>query len=192
MDEIRKWASSPVWDNERSKGRYLYPLKIDWRTATQEGLRLTARHPSGTVFRIGPYLCGNSPDSHVGPFRHCIDFHVPDGTPVRAAKEGKVIELIGHHERWGETEEFRDYLNFISIWHDNGEFTQYCHLQKASAAASGIELGGRVKRGQIIARTGKTGWTDCDHLHFGVFRAASNASPFKFKSLRPRWSLLPF
>ncbi len=189
MEQLRQWAKNPLWDNEKSKGRYIYPLKIARHTARLAGQRITKAHIPETVFMLGPFVCGNSPESHIGPFLHCIDFHVPDGTPVRATKDGKIIELVERHEKWGETEDFRDHLNFISIWHDNNEFSQYCHLQKGSASARGIKIGDRVRKGQIIATTGKTGWTDCEHLHFGIFRTVKNESPFSFKSLRPRWSL---
>ena len=86
----------------------------------------------------------------------------------------------------GDDPEFRDQLNYLTIRHENGEFSQYCHLAKGSVSAMGLRKGSIVQQGQQIATVGKTGWTDRDHLHFVVFRADSNK--FGFKSLKVRFT----
>jgi murein DD-endopeptidase MepM/ murein hydrolase activator NlpD len=82
-----------------------------------------------------------------------VDIGVPIGTPVYAAKSGKVI--------------FADYLgtagNAVMIQHDDGMETRYYHLNKVK-----VESGQTVKAGEEIAESGNTGGSTGPHLHFEV------------------------
>ncbi|MDD3774177.1 MAG: M23 family metallopeptidase [Patescibacteria group bacterium] len=61
-------------------------------------------------------------------------------------------------------------------------------LAKNSVSRNGLKIGDKVKKGQVIARTGKTGWTDRDHLHFIVFRLDNQiGNNHGFKSLKPKF-----
>jgi murein DD-endopeptidase MepM/ murein hydrolase activator NlpD len=123
------------------------------------------------------------------PFLNVVDFLIPDGTPVLAAQEGKIVELVEHNTEWGDGDKYRDTLNFMTLVHQSGELTQYCHLAKGAVSALGLQVGSGVKQGQRIATVGKTGWTDRDHLHFLAFRydKRNPDNPFGFKSLVPRF-----
>ncbi|GIO42301.1 M23 family metallopeptidase [Paenibacillus apis] len=81
-----------------------------------------------------------------------VDIGVPVGTPVYAAKSGKVI--------------FADYMgnagNAIMIQHDGME-TRYYHLNKFK-----VESGQEVEAGEEIAESGNTGGSTGPHLHFEV------------------------
>jgi murein DD-endopeptidase MepM/ murein hydrolase activator NlpD len=187
MEDIDAWADSPLWDDERSRGRYSYPLQISRQDAIREGKRLAMGNPPYETYRRNKFWCALSPDSHKSAFKWAIDFLVPDETPVLAAADGVVIEVIEHNDKWGDGREYRDLMNRVTIQHDNGEITQYCHLAKMSVSEFGVQRMNTVKRGQRIGTVGKTGWTDRDHLHLLVFRPAQNESPFTFKSLKPRF-----
>ena len=110
-----------------------------------------------------------------------------DGTEVLASASGIVTEIQESSDKWGDDIKYRDYLNYVTIQHANGEFSQYCHLLQWSVRESGILIGSQVEQGQVIAKVGKTGLTDRDHLHFIVFRGFRNESPFQFKSLVPQF-----
>lgn len=183
MDDLKKWADSPLWDDEPSKNRYRYPLSLTAEIAVREGERLAEGIPGDQVYRRGSFVCATSPESHLSPFKHAIDFLIPDGTPVLAALDGTVTEVQESSNHWGPTSDYGDYLNYVTISHGNGEFSQYCHLSQHSVSQSGVKVGMRVQTGQQVALVGKTGWTDRDHLHFIVFRGAQNESPWDFKSL---------
>ncbi|MGD0328667.1 MAG: M23 family metallopeptidase [Minisyncoccia bacterium] len=187
IKDLGKWAASPLWDGETSLGSYIYPLRIKSAIARKEGERLSIGIPPDEIYRLRHFFCAKSPGSHISCFAEAIDFLVPDGTSVLAAAKGMVIEVQNHSQQWGPTEEFRDYLNYITIEHDSGEYTQYCHLGQFSVAKNNLRIGSRVNRGQQIAVVGKTGWTDRDHLHFVVFKLVKNESPFPIKSLKPRF-----
>ena len=153
-----------------------------------EGARLAVGIPVDKTYRCGKFFCATSPQSHIGPYRWAIDFLVPDGTPILAAHEGKVIEIHELSDQWGDGPEYRDLLNYMTIDHGNGEFSQYCHLAQKSVSQNGVEVGSLMKEGDQIGIVGKTGWTDRDHLHFCVFKViGKNETPFTFKSLQPRF-----
>ncbi|MGG1878815.1 M23 family metallopeptidase [Paenibacillus cisolokensis] len=81
-----------------------------------------------------------------------VDIEVPIGTPVYAAKSGKVI--------------FADYMGnagkAIMLQHEGIE-TRYYHLNKIK-----VEPGQEVVAGEVIAESGNTGGSTGPHLHFEV------------------------
>ncbi len=56
------------------------------------------------------------------------------------------------------------YGNTLVIYHKLGLYTTYSHLSEFLA-----KKGDKVRKAQIIARTGSTGGVFGDHLHFGVY-----------------------
>lgn len=190
MEELRKIADSPIWNQGDSKGVYNFPLPQDGNFM-EDGKKLAIGIPEDETYIIGPYYAATSPQSHIGPYKWAIDFLVLDGTEVLAAEDGVIIEAIDGNFAWGDSEKFRDQLNYITIKHANGEFSQYCHLATQSFRQTGLKVGDSVKKGQQIARVGKTGWTDRDHLHFIVFRVEQlEGSPYGFYSLKVRFHYL--
>lgn len=86
-----------------------------------------------------------------------------ENQPVYAVDDGVVI--YNRHQISG------GYV--IHILHDYGEggyyVTEYGHLLKGSQR---VKEGTRVRKGQMIARMGKSGICSGPHLHFGVYRGA--------------------
>ncbi|MCF8085435.1 MAG: M23 family metallopeptidase [Desulfohalobiaceae bacterium] len=82
-----------------------------------------------------------------------IDVAVPSGTPVRAMESGKVA-LTGEFLFEGKA---------VFIDHGMGVISMYFHLSSISA-----EQGDRLKRGEVIGRSGVSGRTSGPHLHFGL------------------------
>ncbi len=209
MDEIRKLADHPTWhDGEQSKLVFGYPVPTTpwqagrwtlrgWKTMAERHIAdkklapytLVDGVPEDELYERDGFWCAMSPQSHMGPFLNAIDFLIPDGTPVLAAQEGEIVELVEHNTKWGDGDQYRDTLNFMTLVHSSGELTQYCHLARNSIRDLGLRVGSGVKQGQRIATVGKTGWTDRDHLHFLAFRddKKNPDNPFGFKSLVPRF-----
>lgn len=82
-----------------------------------------------------------------------IDIGVPSGTPVLAVADGEVLFA----------EYFSSYGNLILLKHKNALFTVYAHNRKFL-----VSKGQKVKQGQTIAESGKTGRASGPHLHFEV------------------------
>jgi murein DD-endopeptidase MepM/ murein hydrolase activator NlpD len=182
-----------VWGKELSTVTYGFPIEVE----DKEGLlvvsrRIAERKPAiskDELAMVGPFLTTTSPESHVGPFEPAIDFLVPDGTVVVAAHGGIISEVQESSDKWGDSPEFGKYLNYMTIRHEGGEYSQYAHLGRSSVAELGLSVGDRVKEGQAIAEVKKTGWTDRDHLHFIVFRSSleKEVNQFGFVGLVPRF-----
>ena len=63
----------------------------------------------------------------------------------------------------------------IQIKHDNGMVSEYGHLLKDSQK---VHEGDKVKKGQVIAKMGKSGMVTGEHLHFGLLKSNSNKGIF--------------
>ncbi|HJU35331.1 MAG TPA: M23 family metallopeptidase [Nitrososphaera sp.] len=107
-----------------------------------------------------------SSPAHVGKLRNAIDFIVAEKTPVLAAADGVVTLVKDDSHIGGPSIEYWHHSNFIVIQHPNREYSRYDHLAQGSAV---VGTGQYIKRGQIIARVGMTGFTYLPHLHFQVF-----------------------
>jgi murein DD-endopeptidase MepM/ murein hydrolase activator NlpD len=107
-----------------------------------------------------------SSPAHVGKLRNAVDFIVAENTPVLAAADGVVTSVKDDSHIGGPSIEYWHYSNFIVIQHSNEEYSRYDHLAHRSAT---VRAGQHVKRGQVIARVGTTGFTYLPHLHFHIF-----------------------
>lgn len=195
LELLKREADNPLYKSDREYPyRLVYPIR-DSAELKKRAHELADGISEQELFLIGPFLCCKSPDSHIGPFRHAIDFLVPDGSIVYASDEGQVEAVQTSSTRWGPTPECADDLNYITLahttWRTHHHFgppefhywTQYCHLAQGSEREFGIKVGDWVRAGQPIARTGKTGWTDRDHLHFMAFASDYGRGKFGFISL---------
>lgn len=110
-----------------------------------------------------------------------IDFVAPQGTPVCAAREGIVVEVVQHNKSGCASSKCMRLANFVKILHDDGSEALYSHLQYRGSLVS---PGEKVTRGQVIAKSGNTGWTTNPHLHFEVLipdYKGGKSIPTKFK-----------
>ena len=108
----------------------------------------------------------HSSPAHLGRLENAVDFVAPENTIVLAAAEGTVTYVKDDSNIGGPSVNFWAYSNFISIKHQNEEYTRYDHLAFGS---SRVKVGDIVSAGQEIAKVGMTGFTYLPHLHFQVF-----------------------
>lgn len=105
--------------------------------------------------------------SHRGVEQYTVDFGMPVGTPVYAAREGVVALAEDSHDAGCAHEECGRLANFVVVLHADGTTGEYFHLQHGSVQ---VRVGERVGRGALLAFSGNTGYTSVPHLHFGVYR----------------------
>jgi len=103
----------------------------------------------------------NSGFSHTGKNAFAYDIGMDLGTDVYAAAAGLVAFT---HE--GETacggEKLLKKANYVTIYHADGSATLYAHLSEVA-----VKVGDIVAAGQVIGKSGNTGYTNCvPHLHF--------------------------
>lgn len=83
-----------------------------------------------------------------------IDYAVPLGTPVLAADAGLVVKAAWDTSGYG---------NHVRIQHSDGYMTVYGHLSVID-----VKVGDRVNAGDVVGRSGSTGYSTGPHLHFEV------------------------
>jgi murein DD-endopeptidase MepM/ murein hydrolase activator NlpD len=105
-----------------------------------------------------------------GLFSHkniaAVDFEMPEGTPIYAAREGVVYTYKDQFIEGGPFFKYKNKSNFIIIKHTDESFGCYWHLKKDGVVAKK----GKVALGQLIGYSGATGFTLRPHLHFSVKR----------------------
>lgn len=123
--------------------------------------------PKGKSYRI---IQGyNGTYSHNNDYnRYAIDFDLKINDTICSVADGVVVGVIDKYRYGGSSQLWRenDRSNYITIYHPHsGIYTQYGHL---IFRGSFVKLGDEVKKGQPIALSGMTGFTDISHLHFNV------------------------
>jgi len=97
---------------------------------------------------------------------YAIDFALPEGTPILAARGGTVMQVESDFQRAGlDRERYGGRANFICILHDDGSMALYAHLKPEGVE---VRVGQQVRQGQRIALSGNTGFSTAPHLHFVV------------------------
>lgn len=94
-----------------------------------------------------------------------VDFTARQGTPVVAVASG-VVTLAGFD---------KDYGYLVEIRHSDGYSTRYAHNREYVVKAGDV-----VKKGQLIARVGRTGRASGTHLHFEVLKDGNNVNPMRY------------
>lgn len=100
--------------------------------------------------------------------RAALDFKMKKGTKICAARGGVVLRLKEDGDQGGADIKFRPFGNFVVIQHDDSTRSGYWHLQYNGVL---VNVGDTVKQGQVIALSGRTGYTYFPHLHFIVWRS---------------------
>ena len=115
----------------------------------------------------GVCLQGNDEaDTHKDELRFAYDFALPVGTPVLAVAEGVVVAAVeGFRGGSRSSKENRARANFVAIRHDDGLYSRYYHLCHRGVC---VAVGERVTAGQVVGRSGNTGFSGAPHLHFDV------------------------
>jgi len=142
--------------------------------------RMYVQHDSRTHYRL-PFVRGqtyrvsqgyNGRLTHQGQDQYAVDFAMPEGTVVCAAREGIVVDLKESSKTGGQDEKYKDECNYVSIAHADGTIGEYHHLKYDGVL---VEIGERVTAGQPIALSGNTGYSTFPHLHFGVYSAVDGS-----------------
>jgi murein DD-endopeptidase MepM/ murein hydrolase activator NlpD len=106
---------------------------------------------------------GKRPD---GTHNDGINVAVPQGTEVHAAEAG-TIAYAGS--------ELKGYGNLILVRHANGWVSAYAHNDQIL-----VSRGDTVKRGQVIAKAGKTGTVDQPQIHFEIRQGSKPVDPLAY------------
>lgn len=95
-----------------------------------------------------------------------IDIRADEGTPIKAADDGRVIY---------SNSKMRGYGNLIIIKHKDDFYTAYSHNK-----TNHVKDGDKVARGEVIGTVGSTGNASNSHLHFEVRHGKKVRNPIFF------------
>ncbi|WP_419147628.1 M23 family metallopeptidase [Pseudoalteromonas 'SMAR'] len=102
---------------------------------------------------------------------YAIDFVMPIGTKVIAARDGEVVSVQASYKD-GSNEDLKE--NYVFIKHSDGTIARYFHLTYDGVL---VKPGEQVKAGEVIALSGNTGQSGGPHLHFDVQQCGPNLPP---------------
>tara|TARA_B110000305_G_scaffold53777_1_gene59166 strand:- start:66 stop:1037 length:972 start_codon:yes stop_codon:yes gene_type:complete len=117
------------------------------------------RMASGYGYRSDPF-------TKVRKFHYGMDFTAPRGTPVYASGDGVVKRADGRASGYG---------NHIRIDHGYDYVSLYAHLYKYN-----VNVGQKVRRGDLIGYVGSSGRSVGPHLHYEVFKDNIRINPLNF------------
>jgi hypothetical protein len=127
--------------------------------------------------------------SHIGSYRHALDFQRPPTPGVPASAGNAIWESAVTAPAAGVVERTRDDVadnvlgvcnyadnwgNFVCIRLDQGGYALLAHLRQATVA---VKAGARVEIGSPLGLVGNSGRSPVPHLHLQVQRTAELGSP---------------
>ena len=129
-----------------SSSGWIKPLK-SYTVTSAFGMRV---HPISGVYKM-----------HEG-----VDLSAPQGTPIYAAKSGKVTTTAYQAGGAGY---------YVSINHGDGFSSVYMHMTHYI-----VKPGDYVNAGQVIGYVGSTGGSTGPHLHFGIAYNGTYVNPMNY------------
>ena len=121
-------------------------------------------------------------NSHGPANEFAIDFAMPEGTPVLAARRGTVARVVDGFTACCLPPERRTETNQVVVLHADGTFASYVHLRPQIP----VQEGQSVEAGDLLGYSGSTGFSQIPHLHFEVsIRSAEEKTrsiPVRFRN----------
>lgn len=93
------------------------------------------------------------------------DFKAATGTPIKASNDGVVVIAKKRYYAGGS----------VVIDHGEGLYTCYYHLSQID-----VKVGEKVKKGEVVGKSGATGRVTGPHLHFAVMVKGVQVDPMDF------------
>nr|WP_170149786.1 peptidoglycan DD-metalloendopeptidase family protein [Rhodoplanes roseus] len=102
-----------------------------------------------------------------------VDWAAPTGTPIFASGNG-TVEKVGWESGYGK---------YIRLRHANGYETAYGHM---TAYARNMDVGTKVRQGQVIGFVGSTGLSTGAHVHYEILVNGRFVDPMRVRLPRGR------
>ena len=152
-------ATPPIMPEQEAES------EIELETQTRSEVRAYIFPLEDTSVEVtNPYGWQEHPVTKQKSLHSGVDLAADYGTNVLAVADGTVLDC-SYDAAFG-------YI--LTLEHGNGVQTQYAHLSEFL-----VEFGDVVRQGQIIAKTGDSGWTTGPHLHLGVLINGETADPLE-------------
>lgn len=138
--------------------------------------------PKGHVYPIIQAYGGQFSHRQSAFSYYAVDFGIPIGDTVCAARDGIVVGLVEDNKNWmhGPDRKYREYANYLRLYHADETYTDYVHLKHKGTL---VALGDTVQAGQPIGIAGYTGFTSTPHLHFNTIMPTDTGTLVSFPVL---------
>ncbi|NIJ75781.1 hypothetical protein FHT08_000829 [Xanthomonas campestris] len=121
------------------------------------------------------------------PNWYAVDFALPQGTPVLAAREGVVMEVRRDVIEGSPHDQAAGGGNLVRVLHADGSMAIYAHLAPDGVA---VRPGQVMRTGERLGASGSTGFSTAPHLHFSLQRNADmRLISLPFRMLGPQGEL---
>lgn len=158
--------------------RYFYDIGDPLNARHDDSVKYLFPFPHGSKYKLTQGFHGEF--SHIDWQAYSLDFGLPTGSPIVAARTGIVALAVEHNTIGGPTESYGKYANKILILHEDGSIASYVHLKQGGSL---VRAGDKVEAGQLIGYSGNTGFSQGPHLHFDIvlptFQPLAKTIPFK-------------
>ena len=179
--QTEAFTLAPLNTNQEWQYAFTNYYKMGSSVAQPDDYVYSLPYAPGTTRKITQGYDGKY--SHTGSNKYAIDWQMPEGTPVYAARGGLVVKIKDDSDRGGGNIKYDPFNNYVLIRHEDGTLGHYCHLQKDGVV---VHPGQMVKTGELIAHSGSTGFSSGPHLHFCVFMTKDGMQrvsiPVKFRN----------
>ncbi|MCG7530813.1 M23 family metallopeptidase [Psychrobium sp. MM17-31] len=173
-------ASREVLLSKPSKlGKYKYRWRLGDSAAKPDNFLYKIPVSSRSTHEITQAFYGAFSHSKE-PSKFAVDIALPLRTNIIAARDGIVIWVKDDYQWGGKSKFFLDKANYIKILHKDGTYATYAHIIAGSAT---VKAGDTVETGDLLAKSGSSGYSTGPHLHFVVRKnsgARTVSVPFRF------------
>ncbi|MFT4535038.1 MAG: murein DD-endopeptidase MepM/ murein hydrolase activator NlpD [Saprospiraceae bacterium] len=129
--------------------------------------------------KVQIYQGYNGSFSHSG--EKALDFGLDIGDKVLAARGGIVYKVIDSNSKSCKDKSCMEYNNVVMVYHEaDGTSAEYVHLDHNGA---NVKVGDVINKGDVVGRSGNTGWSSGPHLHFMVYQFTKKGDRKSFKTL---------
>jgi len=173
---VPKWTVIPggstetilIYEVERIT--FLWDWDWEWVVA-RTNLLMTPPSDTAHVYRLpfnGSFTPSSSfknwnPDTPLTEsYDLSIDWSMPEGTPILAARSGQILAVKEDSDDNGPVAA----ANFVEIQHQDGTIARYSHLRFNGVT---VTEGQVVQEGELIGFSGNTGFSSHPHLQFYVY-----------------------
>ena len=148
---------------------------------TQKEAKYVLPYPVGKAYTCSQGF--NTSYSHYGSFSYSVDFDMPIGTTVTAARKGRVVYIV---ENNSDNDQTPGHENIVIVMHEDSTYARYAHLTTNGALVQSNQL---LMPGDTLGLSGNSGSSGAPHLHFdvtGTFTGRSDQTiPFDFMNTSP-------
>lgn len=164
---LKSRAQQSVYSNTGGVPKFKYRYLLGDLDAEPDDFPYVTPFAAFESHKITQAFNGRFSHQHDGS-RYAIDIKLPVGTYITAARAGTVVSIADGFVIGGVSSKyFLDKANRVLIAHIDGSFATYVHLLTGSIA---VKPGDQVTEGDILGRSGSSGYSSGPHLHFAILR----------------------